>query len=195
MVEVFPVAIGSNWAYLSQTLAFQGQGSELANRSWDYPVENLVKAFDHERWVYGYGTGLNSLGAQYIARFLDEPDPAIGVESGYGSLIVEMGVVGLVLWIIWVSALLWSGWRIVRQLRQTVYFPIGFAIWWYAVVLLVLLMYFGIVAYQNFVNNAYLWLLIGILFRLPKLAQMPQPIPMDKHARGMARWQLVLGRK
>ena len=192
MVEVFPVAIGSNWAYLSETLAFQGQGSELATRSWDYPVENLVKAFLHERWVYGYGTGLNSLGAQYIARFLDEPDPGLGVESGYGSLIVEMGVVGLVLWIIWVSALLWSGWRIIRQLRQTVYFPIGFAIWWYAVVLLVLLMYFGIVAYQNFVNNAYLWLLIGMLFRLPKLAQMPQPIPMDRHARGMARWQLVL---
>jgi len=57
MVEVFPVVIGSNWAYLSQTLAFEGQGSELANRSWDYPVLNLVKAFDHERWVYGYGTG------------------------------------------------------------------------------------------------------------------------------------------
>jgi hypothetical protein len=195
MVEVFPVAIGSNWAYLSQTLAFQGQGSELTNRSWDYPVQNLIKAFDHERWVYGYGTGLNSLGVQYIAHFLDEPDPSIGVESGYGSLIVEMGVVGLVLWFVWVSALLWSGWRIVRQLRQTVYFPIGFAIWWYAVVLLVLLMYFGIVAYQNFVNNAYLWLLIGILFRLPKLAQMPQPIPTQKHARGMARWQLALGQK
>jgi hypothetical protein len=194
MVEVFPVAIGSNWAYLSQTLAFQGQGSDLTNRSWDYPVQNLVKAFAHERWVYGYGTGLNSLGSQYIAHFLDEPDPGIGVESGYGSLIVEMGVAGLALWFVWVAALLWSGWRIVRQLRQTVYFPIGFAIWWYAVVLLVLLMYFGIVAYQNFVNNAYLWLLIGILFRLPKLAQMPQPVPTPKYARGMARWQLVLDR-
>jgi hypothetical protein len=194
MVEIFPVAIGANWAYLSETLAFQGQGSELANRSWDYPVLNLIRAFDHERWIYGYGTGLNSLGVQYVARFLEEPEPGLGVESGYGTLIVEMGVVGLVLWFVWVSALLWSGWRIVKQLRQTVYFPIGFAIWWYAVVLLVLLMYFGIVAYQNFVNNAYLWLLIGILFRLPKLAQMPQPIPTPKHARGMARWQLVLDR-
>ena len=61
------------------------------------------------------------------------------------------------------GALLWTGWRVVRDLRQTVYFPIAFAIWWYAVILLVLLMYFGIVAYQNFVNNAYMWLLIGIL--------------------------------
>ena len=195
MVEVFPVAIGSNWAYLSETLAFQGQGSELANRSWDYPVENIMKAFDHERWLYGYGTGLNSLGMQYVARFLEEVPPYIGVESGYGTLVVEMGLFGLLLWFFWVGALLWTGWRVVRELRQTVYFPIAFAIWWYAVVLLVLLMYFGIVAYQNFVNNAYLWLLIGILFRLPSLAKMPQPVPMARHARGMARWQLALGRE
>jgi hypothetical protein len=195
MLEVFPIAIGANWAYLSETLAFQGEGSELANRSWDYPVQNLVLAFQHERWVYGYGTGLNSLGMQYVSRFVDAPVANIGVESGYGTLVVEMGILGLLLWFFWVSALLWTGWRIVRQLRQTAYFPIGFAIWWYAVVLLVLLMYFGIVAYQNFVNNAYLWLLIGVLFRLPKLAQMPQPIPSPKHARGMERWQLAVGRR
>jgi hypothetical protein len=195
MVEVFPVAIGSNWAYLSETLAYQGEGSELASRSWDYPVRNLVLAFQHERWVYGYGTGVSSLGSQYVSRFLNEPPPNVSVESGYGTLIVEMGLLGLILWVFWVSVLLWTGWRVLRQLRQTVYFPIGFAIWWYAVVLVVLLMYFGIVAYQNFVNNAYLWLLIGILFRLPKLAQMPQPIPTPKHARGMARWQLSMGRR
>ncbi len=106
-----------------------------------------------------------------------------------------MGVGGLALWFLWVSALVWSGWRVVKRLRQTVYFPIGFAIWWYAVVLLVLLMYLGMQAYQNFVNNAFLWLLTGILFRLPKLAEMPQPVPAPKHARGMARWQLALGRR
>jgi hypothetical protein len=110
-------------------------------------------------------------------------------------LVVEMGIVGLLLWVVWVTALLWSGWRIVKQLRQTVYFPIGFAIWWYAFILLVLLTYFGMQPYQNFVNNAYLWLLIGILYRLPKLAQLPQPVPLPKHARGMARWQLALGRR
>jgi hypothetical protein len=195
MAEVFPTVLGSNWAFLSETLAYKGQGSELAARSWDYPVRNLVQAFQHERWIMGYGTGVASLGVQYVARFLDQPVPDIGVESGYGALVVEMGIVGLVLWLIWVTALLWTGWRVVRQLRQTVYFPIGFAIWWYAVVLLVLLTYFGIQPYQNFVNNAYLWLLIGILFRLPKLAQMPQPVPVTKHVRGMARWQLAVGRR
>ena len=195
MAEVFPVVLGSNWAFLSETLAYKGQGSELAARSWDYPIRNLEQAFAHDRWIVGYGTGVMSLGAQYVAKYLEVLPPEIGVESGYGGLIVEMGIMGLVLWLIWVSALLWSGWRVVRQLRQTVYFPIGFAIWWYAFVLLVLLMYFGLAPYQNFVNNAYMWLLIGVLYRLPKLAQMPQPIPTAKHSHGMARWQFALGRR
>jgi hypothetical protein len=195
LAEVFPVVLGSNWAFLSETLAYKGEGSELASRSWDYPIRNLELAFAHDRWVVGYGTGLNSLGNQYVSQFLNEPMPEMGVESGYGGLVVEMGIVGLVLWVIWVTAALWSGWRVVKQLRQTVYFPVGFAIWWYAVVLLVLLMYFGMQAYQNFLNNAYLWLLMGVLFRLPKLAAMPQPVPMEKHVRGMARWQFALGRR
>jgi hypothetical protein len=29
--------------------------------------------------------------------------------------------------------------------------------------------YGGLSAYQNYVNNAYFWLLVGILFRLPEL--------------------------
>jgi hypothetical protein len=193
MGTVFPTALGGNWAFLSETLSPGGQGSELQNRSWDYPVRNLQLAFQHEHWVTGYGTGVNSLGRQYVSRFLVEPEPGIGVESGYGSLIVEFGILGPILWIAWVSVLLWSGWRVVKKLRQTSYFPIGFAIWWYAVVLLVLLMYFGVSPYQNFVNNAYLWLLLGVLYRLPKLAQMPQPVPLPKDARGMARWQLATG--
>jgi len=190
---VFPTVLGGNWAFLSETLSWGGQGSELQSRGWTYPIRNLEMAFQHERWVEGYGTGMDSLGMQYVGRFLNEPMPAIGVESGYGSLLIEFGIFGLILWIIWVSALLWSGWRVVKQLRQTVYFPIGFAIWWYAFVLLVLLTYFGLSPYQNFVNNAYLWLLIGVLYRLPKLAQMPQAVPLPKHARGMARWQLATG--
>jgi hypothetical protein len=46
--------------------------------------------------------------------------------------------------------------------------------------------------YQNFVNNAYLWLLTGVLYRLPKLAEMPQPVPVPTHLRGAPRWRLAL---
>ncbi len=195
MAAVFPTVIGGNWAFMSETLSFTGEGSELVHRSWEYPVLNLTRAFQYEHWISGYGTGTNSLGLQYVARFLSQPYPTAGVESGYGSLIVEMGVLGPVLWIIWVSTLLWSGWRVIRQLRQTAYFPIGFAIWWYCCVDLIFILYLSMAGYQNYVNNAYLWLLVGILFRLPKLAQMPQPVPIPKRVRAMSRWQLATGRR
>jgi len=192
MVEVFPTVIGGNWSFFTETLSVSGQGSELMARMWDYPVQNLMLAFGEGNLLTGHGTGASSLGMQYVSRFLNQPMPEYGVESGYGALIVEMGIFGPILWIVWVSVLLWQGWKVVRKLRETVYFPLGFAIWWYAVVDLVLLMYFGMQFYQNFVNNAYLWLLTGVLYRLPKLAQMPQPIPIPRHLRGVPRWRLAL---
>lgn len=195
MAEVFPLVLGDHWRFLSETLSIGGQGSELQNRVYDYPMENLTKAFQHPRWVEGYGTGVTSLGLQYVARAFDVPLPNIGVENGYGQLVIEFGILGLLLWLAWVCALLSSTWKVVKNLRQTVYFPLAFAIWWYAFVLLILLVHNGLTAYQNYLNNAYLWLLVGILYRLPKLAQMPQPIPMPKHVRGAERWHLVFGRR
>jgi hypothetical protein len=57
----------------------------------------------------------------------------------------------------------------VRRLRGTRVFPIAFAITWYAFFLLYPLTYLGLDSYQNYIANAYLWLLVGILFRLPDL--------------------------
>ena len=192
MVEVFPAVIGGNWSFFTETLSLHGEGSELVRRTWDYPMQNLIGAIQEGELLAGHGTGLSSLGMQYVSSFLGQPPPAFNVESGYGTLIVEMGIFGLILWFLWVWVLLWQGWKIVRNLRETVFFPLGFAIWWYAVVDLVLLLYFGMQAYQNFVNNAYLWLLIGVLYRLPKLSQMPQPVPISRHLRAVPRWRLAL---
>jgi len=85
-----------------------------------------------------------------------------------------MGILAPFLWLLWTAALVITGWRIVSRLRQTRLFPIGFAILWYIFLLLYPLTFGGMVPYQNFVTNAYLWLLVGILFRLPDLlAQQP----------------------
>jgi len=134
---------------------------------------------------------MSSLGMQYVSRMLGEPAPTIGVESGFGTLIVEMGIFGPILWLIWSSVLLWQGWKIVKRLRETVYFPLGFAIWWYGVVVLLLFMHLTMALYQNFVNNANLWLLIGVLYRLPVLAQIPQAVPIPRHLRDVPRWRLA----
>jgi hypothetical protein len=190
MVEVFPTVIGGNWAFYTETLSPTGAGSQLVGQAVDYPILNFEESFQDGRWPYGHGTGMSSLGIQYVSQYLNEPIPEFSVESGYGTLVVEFGILGLALWFVWVSALLWSGWQIVRDMRQTVYFPIAFAIWWYAVILLILMMYFGQQAYQDFVDNANLWLMIGVLYRLPKLALMPQPVAEPKYLRAFSRWQV-----
>ena len=168
----FPSAIGARWAFYSETLSPRSPQSELLGRTWDYPVRNLSLAFAHPQWPYGYGIGTASLGVQYVSRFFGAGIPGVGVESGYGTLVVELGILGLILWVVWTFALIWSGWQVVRRLRATPYFPVAFSILWFAVLLLVGFTYVAMAPYQNYVFNAYFWLLVGILFRLPALLSL-----------------------
>jgi len=108
----------------------------------------------------------------------------VGVESGFGTLVIEMGIGGLILWFVMSFAILFSAWRVVKKLRGSPWFPLGFVIFWYAGLLLLPITFTGIQAYEDFVLNAYLWLLLSILFRLPTLAvssqyaAIAQPSPM-----------------
>jgi hypothetical protein len=173
---LFPDQAGSRLAFYTETLSPSSSAYEGQNRAWDYPLMNLELAFTNKNWVLGNGIGTASLGGQYVARLTGAPPLNIWVEEGYGLLIIEMGIVAPFLWLLWTGALMITGWRVVLRLRQTRLFPIGFAILWYAFLLLYPLTFGGMVPYQNFVTNAYLWLLVGILFRLPDLlAQQPDP--------------------
>jgi hypothetical protein len=183
LLQLSPQTFGANWAYFSETMSPYSTRSEIQSRIIQYPLSNLEMAFEHPRWLTGYGTGTNSLGVQYVGAVLHTPGLQVGVENGMGNLIIEMGILGPILWTVWVFALLLASWRVVRQLRQSVYFPVAFGIFWYAFLLLVVMAFLTMDAYENFVSNAYLWMLVGILFRLPYLAQLPQPVPDPKGQR------------
>ena len=81
-----------------------------------------------------------------------------------------MGIVGLILWLTMGVAIIISAWRVVRKLKGSPWFPLAFVIFWYAFLLLFPFTFGGIQPYEDFVMNAYLWLLLGILFRLPTIA-------------------------
>jgi len=170
---LFPDALLSRVAFYTETLSPTSSVSELQNRTWDYPVRNFLGAFG-ERWPYGYGIGTTSLGTQYVAKYFHARPVGAGVESGFGTLVVEMGIGGLLLWLVMSFAIIFSAWRVVKSLRGSPWFPIAFMIFWYAGLLLFPLTYAGMQPYQDFVMNAYLWLLLGILFRLPTLAVSAQ---------------------
>ena len=170
LLFLFPEALLSRVAFYTETLSPTSSASELQHRTWDYPMANFLGAFGFERWPYGYGIGTSSLGVQYVAKFFHARQPVLGVESGFGTLVVEMGIMGLLLWLVMAFAVVLSAWRVVKNLRGSPWFPIAFMIFWYAGLLLLPMTYAGLSPYQDYVLNAYLWLLLGILFRLPTLA-------------------------
>jgi hypothetical protein len=180
LILLFPEDAGSRIAFYAETLDPRSSAYEGATRSWEYPIDNLLFAFDRPNWVLGNGIGTASLGGQYVAKVLGRRPLELGVEEGYGQLIIEMGIVAPFLWILWTGSVLYCSWKVAYRLRETRLFPIAAAILWYAFMVLYVFTYSGLDAYQNFITNAYLWLLLGILFRLPDLllnAPAPSVVP------------------
>jgi hypothetical protein len=171
---IFPEDVGSRFAIYSETLSPYSTASELAYRTRDYPLKNFLEAFETPRWPYGYGTGTASLGSQYVARLLHAPSTGVAVENGYGQLVVEMGILGMILWIVLGAALAASAWKLVKSLRGSPWFPLAFVIFWFVFLLFFPMGYNSLAFYQDFLVNSYLWFLIGVLYRLPKLALSAQ---------------------
>jgi len=169
VLVMFPDRAGTRIAFYTQTLMPTSSAYEGTWRGWGYPLENLKFAFETPHWILGNGIGVASLGRQYVAEVLHQPPPDVWVEEGFGVLIVELGIIAPFLWLIWSAALLYFCWKVVLTLRGTRFLPLAMAIFWYALLLLILLTWFGFSTYQNYINNAYLWILVGILFRLPDL--------------------------
>jgi hypothetical protein len=188
LMFTYPEALLSRIAIYTETLSPTSSASELTYRARDYPIENFLKAFQYDRWPYGFGIGTASLGVQYVSRIMQIPPMGIGVENGYGGLIVEMGIGGLALWLILSSTIIYTSWKVVRKLKGSPWFPLGFMIFWYVFLLLFPMMFASLSAYQDFVLNAFLWLLLGILFRLPSLALSAQLEVTASHINPQPRW-------
>jgi len=169
-----PDAVKARWAFFSETMSPSSANSEISYRAWEYPEKNLLSIFDQPNWQVGNGTGTASLGMQYVTKLIGVRPLGIGAESGYGTLILEFGVLGPIVWTLWTVSLFFSAWRVVRKLKQTALFPIGFAIFWYAFMLLGPFTFYGLNGYENYLNCAYLWLIVGMLYRLPGLLSEEQ---------------------
>jgi hypothetical protein len=80
----------------------------------------------------------------------------------------------LLLWIVLGASVSISAWKVVKQLRGSPWFPIAFVIFWFIFLVFFLVGYTSLSFYQDFLANAYLWILVGILYRLPGLALSAQ---------------------
>jgi hypothetical protein len=173
----YPDALKNRFLFYWETLDPSSTNSELLHRTQTYPLQQLGFAFDYPRWPYGYGIGTASLGTQYISRILHIPPVGIGVESGFGALVLELGIVGLLLYLISAAAIVVSAWSAVVKLKGTPWFPIGFVIFWYAFLFLFPYVWGGFQSFEDFILNALLWFSLGILFRLPSLPLNGKTLP------------------
>lgn len=177
MIVLFPKDISARWDFYYQTMAPWSSHNEAGYRSSGFPLEQFLYAASAPYASTGYGIGTASQAVPYVMSLLGAPRPPTRfVESGFGTLVVELGYLGLMLWLIWTLGLMRSIWHVFHALQTTRIFPVFFSVFWFIFVLLFWNIYGGIMTYQNFVYNAYLWLLIGILFRLPGLLPENQPV-------------------
>ena len=178
LILLFPEDAGSRITYYAETLDPRSAAYEGGNRSWDYPVDNFLYAFEQPNWGLGNGIGTASLGAQYVAKVLGTRQPNLGVEEGYGNLIVaEMGVAAPFLWLLWTGSVLYYSWKVAKRLRETLWlFPIAIAIVWYAFIPVIRIHIRGVRSLSKLCSPTplSLRLLLGILrVRLPDLLVAP----------------------
>lgn len=173
----FNPALARAWGhYYYEMLWPNNSTSVLAYRTGSYPLNELRKVFEYAGWQWGYGTGTASLGTQYVTSLLKAPPPPVGwVENGFGDMIIEWGILGPILWLLMAVSLVVAAWKTTKRLAATPLYPLALAILWFVGWVLLPFMWGGLDIYQDFIINAYLWLLVGALLRLPELAARPEP--------------------
>lgn len=176
LLAIYPEELGSRLSIYSETLMPNSPSSELVKRTQTYPLQQFGFAFDHPRWPYGYGIGTTTLGGQYVVRIMHAPPTRVGVESGFGNLVVELGVVGLILWIVLGFSVSFSAWKVVKELRGTPWFPLAFVIFLFSTLIFFPMTFTSFATFQDFVISAYLWLLLGMLYRLRAFKNASQTV-------------------
>lgn len=167
----FPLQFRSVWAFYDTTIDPTSRYSEMTTRPVSY-WEDIRRALESDV-LLGHGTGTNSVGLQYVASYeAGQQKPGdYHVESGFAAVIWEWGIVGLCLWLWWSILLVVKLVQKVIALRFTHYYWLSVSVALFAFFLLFPYFYLGMQVYQQFVTQAFLFFLVGMVFRFPLAAQ------------------------
>ena len=170
-----PDLFSSRLDWYKQTLDPRSSENEWSFR-WDSYGDATRRGIEIGGLI-GLGTGRESLGKQYIYGDLQgTPAGAYQVEGGYAAVAVEWGAIGLSLWILWTLAWLYRQWHCVRMAPSGPLRAMGLVLLGWMVFFLVIGFLGGLQGYQNYIPNAYFWLLSGVIFGLPRLSETNEEI-------------------
>lgn len=165
---IVPDLFTNRLGWYQATLDPRSSENEWAYR-WQLYGENSIKGIKIGGLI-GRGTGVESLGKPYLLG-VDTSTPGLyQVESGYGSVAVEWGVVGLALWLSWSIAWFLRAARSARVARGNVVAGTAFVLSAWMFIYLFIQFYAGYATFQNYLGNAYFWFFSGIIFSIPVAA-------------------------
>lgn len=123
--------------------------------------------------VIGRGTGTQTLGVQYLSN-VQQPDRT---ESGWASVALEWGFLGLVAWCVWVFAWVRRGWQAVTSRAEAPVAPIAWVLFLLVVTNTCVLFWLGNGQFDNYIMNAFFWLFSGMLFSVfaDRTSHVPAP--------------------
>jgi hypothetical protein len=168
-----PILFHSRLLWYQATLDPWSQENEWASRWNAYSADTLRGVV--LGGLIGQGTGQESLGKQYLYGGSDRsPVGLYQIEGGYAAVGVEWGVMGLILWIGWSLAWARRQWRAMRLSRGSPQATAGLVLFSWVLFFLFFNFFGGLQGFQNYVANAYFWLLSGVTFALPEAARQRQ---------------------
>lgn len=159
--------------HLLATLDFAGTTVPYMGQHYNLHAENIRFALD-SFFLVGYGIGSASLGLSYFTQLIFE-----GVETGYASIVIEFGVIGLILWL-WIAfGLVGATWNAARILGTTTYLGLPISTVILQIMFMLLLFVLGASIYQDYLVSSHLWLWTGLSVGLGKKALAASQLPLD----------------
>jgi len=165
VAAVLPGVIGARFQWYAETLDPRSPFNEWAARA-EAAYVNTIGGLKIGG-LTGDGTGTESLGKQYLSGDPNSIEGRYTVEGGYASVAVEWGAVGVTLWLVWSIVWVTRQWRKIRSARGHRSAAVGFVLFAWMLFFLFFGFVGGLQAFQNYITNAYFWLLSGLVFALP----------------------------
>ena len=162
--SLFGSRVSRNIDFLYQSV-LPGQEQYSVPQRIGGAIDNLKKAYAKGGWL-GRGTGTGSLGATYITgKFY-----AYEVESGYSVVLLETGIIGLILWLIFWGTLL-RFFFLLKSLARNYYLANIIYLGILAILTLLMVIVLGIQTYQSWIFNILFWNFLGILIGIYQNAE------------------------
>jgi hypothetical protein len=180
LTALLPGVVGARFRWYSETLDPRSSLNEWSFRA-EAAIENTERGL-RIGGLFGQGTGTESLGKQYLTGDPNQLAGLYQVEGGYASIAVELGAVGVALWLAWSIGWTVRQWRSIKAGRGHRPAAAAFVLFCWMLSFLFYWFVIGFAGFQNYVANAYFWLLSGVMFAVPFTAADPYELA-DRPAR------------